>query len=1230
MMPRIGDTKGRLDSLRKIDAFVDTLTSTVQATARGPRVDMHSELGVDILVNVFSGYEASAPFVRAPLPSQREYEAMQLAQLRHAFAMQSKKGSWNTQMQKLDAAIHDKQQGMNITGRKRDDLHAAYGLAPRSRKTSTTINGGRRPTRKLVAGKTGSSLCMDMEILAASEVHTRLQELFDINTHSEPLLDRSQGHIMTTCMAKHIAATSRPSKVSIWTPEAIEDMLFGGDDHVDAVQFRDRFLRVCEMVTQSTQNKDQIAFIDDVYIDVAAHVEEEDALVAAAMHNHKATRTAAEKPTTEKVSLNTNALYKRPMKKSTVDNTETSRPRRRRNPDAPTGPRRTSNIVQEILSPAKGTTATATSDNKENDERTASQVLQDRLTALQENRKSILEAEKRPARRLMSKMRGSTTLGDDETDLQECKGYSELAELRESVHMLLNQVDEGDNNASAHGVASAGRVCGAIEACLHHGLKRVSATETVSLWGLIQWTNIAQQKRHQVWKQAHAKAQVDEPSQEWYNDMFKEELQRIASLGEDNQRSDSYACDSTHDRRHPENPLTPGLSASIRTANSLLHVVTPRGKVRAWIRQCCNTHILSACLAGLMHPLNHATLQTYFVPGALCLNEDAREIFVGLTSTLDRLQFGFVLDTAELDSHASPSLRAAVVAVPLSSQPEAPVAEPRDVLGVLDSQAQRLHEMLRITPASILSPRALDEAAMGAPPSDGRRLFGTPLAVLVMDPRSCDLGQLDPAVGVPNLVEGCCRLIDAAASAGTPGLFAAKINKTRFVQLVQQVEAAGILSIWSSVHHGIILLIKFLRDLPEPLFPCHLYRHFLSIQAIDGTPAQVLAFRQAVQQLHWSVKPTLVRLFATLTRVAKLSADTTITHLAQVFANVLFPRDASAANQAIGVDLVALLLTHADAILIDTSEMLSARRQHVHAKTMRITSIPSERRTDVALVANGTWTSFLETYGLDDTPALHAALRGGGRLVITCMQHFVVEHQEIALQIIAQRRAVDKKQYPLPSASVYLVRMLVELLGLDAPVDFFVDMNPAEWTARCDAVGALPVPAPVGTRAALAIVQLGLWPLFDEPHAFERLFGMSLLLFDRNWTRSGASCMDFNTILTETQCQMQSLLRDEPASVAELWQRWSDRISQQYLQPPSQTPRALAHMRSYVVVADNVTVRTTPTRDADACGVRTKGERIETVLKAGEWLKIRDVPGSPDAGWVLRRTAVAALLELVD
>ncbi|CAK4689675.1 unnamed protein product [Aphanomyces euteiches] len=72
-------------------------------------------------------------------------------------------------------------------------------------------------------------------------------------------------------------------------------------------------------------------------------------------------------------------------------------------------------------------------------------------------------------------------------------------------------------------------------------------------------------------------------------------------------------------------------------------------------------------------------------------------------------------------------------------------------------------------------------------------------------------------------------------------------------------------------------------------------------------------------------------------------------------------------------------------------------------------------------------------------------------------------------------------------------------------------------------------------------------------------------------------------------------------------------------------------MQTYVVIWDGgVTIRSYPSKQADIVGVREQGDHIDTVLQAGHWLKLRDLPGGQGGGWILAKSQGKTLVQLVD
>ena len=65
--------------------------------------------------------------------------------------------------------------------------------------------------------------------------------------------------------------------------------------------------------------------------------------------------------------------------------------------------------------------------------------------------------------------------------------------------------------------------------------------------------------------------------------------------------------------------------------------------------------------------------------------------------------------------------------------------------------------------------------------------------------------------------------------------------------------------------------------------------------------------------------------------------------------------------------------------------------------------------------------------------------------------YFVTEHEEIARQILHLRRKQCKSNYPFAQTSVYLTRMLSDLVNLMKPVEntHRVILYPERWLSWC-------------------------------------------------------------------------------------------------------------------------------------------------------------------------------------
>ena len=81
---------------------------------------------------------------------------------------------------------------------------------------------------------------------------------------------------------------------------------------------------------------------------------------------------------------------------------------------------------------------------------------------------------------------------------------------------------------------------------------------------------------------------------------------------------------------------------------SLSTVKSSDGKLRAWIRQCLNTHILSDCITSIISTHNSVLLKSYYQSNAFVLDPDLSASFLSLLSSVETIRFGFHLEVLHI------------------------------------------------------------------------------------------------------------------------------------------------------------------------------------------------------------------------------------------------------------------------------------------------------------------------------------------------------------------------------------------------------------------------------------------------------------------------------------------------------------------------------------------------------------------------------------------------------
>ncbi|RHY45239.1 hypothetical protein DYB38_011187 [Aphanomyces astaci] len=254
------------DALAKIDSFLDSLlaassskaallldsainhsasssSSTVDATSLRKKhpatttldggathVDLHHDLGIDILVNVFSEFEASGVTAYSSA-TLRDDEKKQMWLLRQSLAQQ-------LTTTKIPQASPSK----------RDLLKDRYGISH-----ATAINGAMTTglTRRTVFAKQPSSN-FNLGMLMEVEMEHRLKELFSVASEFHTIMNKTQVHLLSACvvdvnqdMTTPLVVEDKPQRVL-----NTELSLLQKDEVLTFGSFKNRFLKVSTVSTK--------------------------------------------------------------------------------------------------------------------------------------------------------------------------------------------------------------------------------------------------------------------------------------------------------------------------------------------------------------------------------------------------------------------------------------------------------------------------------------------------------------------------------------------------------------------------------------------------------------------------------------------------------------------------------------------------------------------------------------------------------------------------------------------------------------------------------------------------------------------------------------------------------------------------------------------------------------------------------------------------------------------
>jgi len=606
---------------------------------------------------------------------------------------------------------------------------------------------------------------------------------------------------------------------------------------------------------------------------------------------------------------------------------------------------------------------------------------------------------------------------------------------------------------------------------------------------------------------------------------------------------------------------------------------TDTGRSRAWVRLALNAGVLGTSLACL-----DAGAHVFYEPLSLWQSTEMRSIAVSLLQSLKGLKFELGVDGKAFDTDPEPSRRPHLLGVAHLANAQRPrrTFSKKASQAAIDRRSQLARarkeiDAMRSKASAVPAPKdsfgwlkktfdTLSHAMAAAtdpppppqrPPPPPPSLIGTPLSVLVKDPRTCDAALTDWQLGVPDAISAALALIDLDETCDP--FDAARARDEDDPAFVKDV--AAMLARLSTHHRSspepppqassadarppsstaVAVLKLVLRQLPVPLFPYDQYDALLECSRIGDPLARARNVKLLIDSLPAEHRPTL----ALLMDVAGRACDDGRTS-PHVFAAAIAPcivRPLPGMSGGLGraqdaAEVVSIMVEQRAEIMRNVVRDLQERQARLDAKLARLRAVheamskPVDAARDAALLerlwrALGPRDNDHNDDDDDDYEAFPGAvaaawmqrgcrgasvvddLRGCG---LASLQHLVdvCESQPARTMRAAARRfggGVAPGTFPFVMGCAQACRSALCTLGQPPEAQF----------------------------VARKIAELPSWVLLDDETASAQVCGLVVADLLAAWDAQNATSMDFTRLLRETIVRLETALDDaQPESMADL------------------------------------------------------------------------------------------------